>query len=171
MTGKSLAKCSILWSSSREIIYGNRILNSWKYEIAFRFSKSEILRIILLNHLFPCMTVFQWFLTASSSLYLCPAVHDFYMRQTEKDKRSLCLAVTSLCHVIQAKGMLEVKRLAVELRGWFASTRSTFQHSNRSSGEILCFALFSFPYLQCLATWFHCRLGLIPRNPEQWADM
>jgi len=30
---------------------------------------------------------------------------------------SLCLAVTSLCHVIQAKGMLEVKRLAVELRG------------------------------------------------------
>ena len=28
----------------------------------------------------------------------------------------LCLAVTSLCHVIQAKGMLEVKRLAVELR-------------------------------------------------------
>ena len=53
-----------------------------------------------------------------------------------KDKRSLCLAVTSLCHVIQAKGMLEVKRLAVELRGWFASTRSTFQHSNRSSGEI-----------------------------------
>jgi len=31
--------------------------------------------------------------------------------------RSLCLAVTSLCHVIQAKGMLEVKRLAVELRG------------------------------------------------------
>ena len=34
-----------------------------------------------------------------------------------KDKRSLCLAVTSLCHVIQAKGMLEVKRLAVELRG------------------------------------------------------
>jgi len=38
----------------------------------------------------------------------------------------LCLAVTSLCHVIQAKGMLEVKRLAVELRVWFASTRSTF---------------------------------------------
>ena len=27
------------------------------------------------------------------------------------------MAVTSLCHVIQAKGMLEVKRLAVELRG------------------------------------------------------
>ena len=40
---------------------------------------------------------------------------------------SLCLAVTSLCHVIQAKGMLEVKRLAVELRVWFANTRSTFQ--------------------------------------------
>ena len=30
-------------------------------------------------------------------------------------------------YVIQAKGMLEVKRLAVELRGLFASTRSTFQ--------------------------------------------
>ena len=41
----------------------------------------------------------------------------------------LCLAVTSLCHVIQAKGMLEVKRLAVELRDWFASTRSTFYPS------------------------------------------
>ena len=66
----------------------------------------------------------NWFLTAAVFFFL------FFIHFSNKNKtlryRSvtaidsfssfLCLAVTSLCHVIQAKGMLEVKRLAVELR-------------------------------------------------------